>query len=65
MIADDHRLRTYADCGMKAFGPRSAALASVSFFVDLFTVRYTYILSITYIDQNLIKGGSPLQVSFS
>lgn len=39
LIYKDPRLKTYADCSQKAFGPRAGIPTSIFFFVELFTVR--------------------------
>ncbi|CAE6469193.1 unnamed protein product [Rhizoctonia solani] len=39
IILSDGRLRTYADIGQKAFGPRSNAFTSLLFCLELFSLR--------------------------
>ncbi|KAG8763255.1 hypothetical protein FRC11_005032 [Ceratobasidium sp. 423] len=41
IILSDGRLRTYADIGQKAFGPRSNAFTSSLFCLELFSLRQT------------------------
>ena len=40
IILDDPQLRSYADIGRKAFGPKSTSLTSVLFCLELFAVRF-------------------------
>jgi vesicular inhibitory amino acid transporter len=39
IILSDGRLRTYADIGQKAFGPKSNAFTSLLFCLELFSLR--------------------------
>lgn len=39
-ILDDPRLRSYADIGRKAFGPKSSLLTNILFCLELFSLRY-------------------------
>ena len=41
-ILDDHRLRSYADIGRKAFGPKSSLLTNILFCLELFSLRYIH-----------------------
>ncbi|KAG2350557.1 hypothetical protein BDR05DRAFT_954656 [Suillus weaverae] len=38
IILEDPRLRSYADIGRKAFGPKSTALTTIMFCLELFTI---------------------------
>jgi hypothetical protein len=40
IILDDPRLRSYADIGRKAFGPKSTSLTSALFCLELFALRF-------------------------
>lgn len=40
IMAEDPQIRTYADIGNKAFGPRSRFITSTLFCLELFAVRY-------------------------
>ena len=39
IVISDSRIRSYADIGLKAFGPKSATIISVIFCLEVFTVR--------------------------
>jgi len=39
IICSDSRLRTYADIGRKAFGPRATVFVNFMFCLELFAVR--------------------------
>jgi vesicular inhibitory amino acid transporter len=39
IILEDSRLRSYADIGRKAFGPKSTGLTTIMFCLELFAVR--------------------------
>lgn len=47
IILDDPRLRSYADIGRKAFGPKSTPLTSALFCLELFALRSVSSLLIT------------------
>jgi vesicular inhibitory amino acid transporter len=42
IILSDPRLRSYADIGRKAFGPRSTLAISIMFCLELFAVRSAF-----------------------
>ncbi|KAG2368253.1 transmembrane amino acid transporter protein-domain-containing protein [Suillus spraguei] len=43
IILDDPRLRSYADIGRKAFGPKSTALTTIMFCLELFAVGVAFV----------------------
>ncbi|KAG2077126.1 hypothetical protein BDR04DRAFT_1089441 [Suillus decipiens] len=43
IILDDPRLRSYADIGRKAFGPKSTALTTIMFCLELFAVSVAFV----------------------
>ena len=43
IILSDSRLRTYADVGRKAFGPKSSSFISFLFCLELFTVSVVFV----------------------
>ncbi|KAF8342961.1 transmembrane amino acid transporter protein-domain-containing protein [Cantharellus anzutake] len=62
MIVEDRRLKTYADCGKKAFGPRSAVITSTLFFVELFTVSLFILVPSAFLPLSVISYASLLSV---
>lgn len=40
MVLQDPRLRTYADIGQAAFGPKANGITSFLFCLELFAVRF-------------------------
>jgi vesicular inhibitory amino acid transporter len=49
IILEDPRLRSYADIGRKAFGPKSTALTTIMFCLELFAVRSACFLHETWL----------------
>ncbi|KAG2754578.1 hypothetical protein P692DRAFT_20719501 [Suillus brevipes Sb2] len=43
IILEDPRLRSYADIGRKAFGPKSTALTTIMFCLELFAVSVAFV----------------------